>query len=420
MRGLRRLFRILFIERRSLTILTALFFVALFVALSNGFWLMSRLANVILIVIPLAYIWTRFNLNHLEVTVERPVDRLQEGADFSERITVVNTGWFTKLWLEVEDPSDLPGHNARRVISLGPKQRRTWRIVSHCERRGRYSMGPVQITSGDLFGMFRRTKTFGQSQYVLVYPRAIDLPNFSVPPALLPGEGRFKRASHLITPNAAGVRDYQPGDSFNRIHWRTTARTGNLAVKLFELDPASDIWVVLDLEGAVQSGEGDDSTEEHGVRIAASIARFFLLANRSVGFMAYGSTFHVQEAQRGLSQYTRILEHLALANATGDVSLADLLNHESPRFGRHTTLVVITPSTDETWVVSMQVLAGRGVKLASVLLEPSTFGGEESALLIFGSLTAADISTYMVKRTDNLALTLGSESSVTATTGGGR
>ena len=66
------------------------------------------------------------------------------------------------------------------------------------------------------------------------------------------------------------------------------------------------------------------------------------------------------------------------------------------------------------------MLAGRGVKLASVLLEPSTFGGEESALLIFGSLTAADISTYMVKRTDNLALTLGSESSVTATTGGGR
>ena len=223
----------------------------------------------------------------------------------------------------------------------------------------------------------------------------------------------------MITPNAAGVRDYEPGDSFNRIHWRTTARTGNLAVKLFELDPASDIWIVLDLQGDVQSGEGDDSTEEHGVRIAASIARYFLLANRSVGFMAYGSTLHLQEAQRGLSQYTRILEHLALANATGDVTLADLLNHESPRFGRHTTLVAITSSTDESWVVSMQMLAGRGVKLASVLLEPSTFGGEASALLIFGALTAADISTYMVKRTDNLAQTLSSGAGVTATAGDG-
>ena len=419
MRGLLRLFRILFVERRSLTILTTLFFVALIVALSNDFWLMSRLANVILIVIPLAYVWTRFNLNHLEVSVERPVDRLQEGNDFEERITVTNTSWFTKLWLEVADPSDLPGHSAKRIISLGPKETRTWRTVSRCGRRGRYSIGPLQISSGDLFGMFRKTKSFGRSQYVLVYPRAVELPNFSVPPALLPGEGRFRRPSHLITPNASGVRDYQPGDSFNRIHWRTTARTGDLAVKLFELDPASDIWLVLDLHEDVQSGEGDDGTEEHGVRIAASIARYFLLANRSVGFMAYGTRLHVEEAQRGVSQYTRILEQLALVRATGDVTLADLLNHESPRFGRHTTLVAITPSTDESWVVSMQMLAGRGVKLASVLLEPSTFGGEASALLVFGALTAADISTYMVKRSDDLARTLGSEAGVPAATGSG-
>ncbi len=420
MRGLGRVFRTLFIERRSLTIVVILFALALFVALSNGFWLMSRLANVILIAIPLAYVWTRINLNNLEVTVERPIDRLQEGNDFEERITVVNRSWFTKLWLEVEDPSDLPGHSAKRIISLGPKQRRTWRTVSRCGRRGQYRIGPLQVTSGDLFGMFRKTKTFGPAQHLLVYPRAVELPNFSVPPALLPGEGRFRRPSHLITPNASGVRDYQPGDSFNRIHWRTTARTGNLAVKLFELDPASDIWLALDLHGEVQRGEGDDGTEEHGVRIAASIARYFLLANRSVGFLAYGAKLHLEEAQRGVSQYTRILEHLALVRASGDVPLADLLNHESPRFGRHTTLVAITPSTDESWVVSMQMLAGRGVKLASVLLEPSTYGGEASALLVFGALTAADISTYMVKRSDDLARTFGSDVDAATTAGGGR
>ena len=62
MRGLRRLFRILFIERRSLTILTTLFFVALFIALSNGFCLMSRPPNVILIAIPLASPWAPFTL----------------------------------------------------------------------------------------------------------------------------------------------------------------------------------------------------------------------------------------------------------------------------------------------------------------------------------------------------------------------
>ncbi len=408
MRALRRLFRLLLVRYRSLAVLVVLFVVAMVVAFSTGFWLMSRLANVILVAIPVAYLWSRLNLGGLEVSVVRPTDRLQEGNDFEERITVVNTGWFTKLWLEVEDSSDLPGHMPRRVISLGPRARRTWRTVTRCTRRGLYTVGPVQVTTGDLFGLFRRTRTYGEPKHVLVYPRAVELPNFAVPSALLPGEGRFRRPTHYITPNASGVREYEPGDSLNRFHWRSTARTGELMVKLFELDPASDIWVVLDMHRDVQAGEGDEGTEEHAVRIAASIARFFLLANRSVGFLSYGRRFHVEEPDRGLSQYTRILEALALGRAEGDVSLADLLNHEGPRFGRHTTVVVVTPSTDESWVVSLQMLAGRGVKLAAVLLEPQSYGGPTSALFVFGALAAADVFTYLVKSTDDLARTLGS------------
>jgi uncharacterized protein (DUF58 family) len=48
-----------------------------------------------------------------------------------------------------------------------------------------------------------------------------------------------------VTPNASGVREYAPGDAFNRIHWKSTARTGEMMVKTFELDPASDIWIVI-------------------------------------------------------------------------------------------------------------------------------------------------------------------------------
>ena len=408
MRTLLRLGRFLFVRHRTLSIVVFLFFFSLIVAFANGFWLMSRLANALLVALPIAYVWARLNLSGLEVTVERPVDRLQEGTYFEERITVVNQSWITKLWLEIEDASDLPGHVAKRVISLGPRGQRSWRVTSLCTRRGLYTIGPVTVTTNDLFGLFRRSRSFGEPQDVLVFPRAVELPNFYVRPALLPGEGRVRRPVYHTTPNASGVREYQPGDSFNRIHWRSTARSQDLMVKLFELDPASDIWVVLDLHRDVQAGEGDDSTEEHAVRIAASVARFFLLANRSVGFLAYGQQFHVQEAERGVSQYTRILEALALARATGDVPLGDLLNHEGHRFGRHTTVVVVTPSTDERWVASLQMLAGHGVKLAAILLEPGTFGGSGNTLVTFGALAAADVFTYLVKRTDDLTTTLGS------------
>src|SRR5207249_4076772 len=109
---------------------------------------------------------------------------------------------------------------------------------------------------------------------------------------------------------------------------------------LFELDPASDIWVILDLDKGVHVGKGDDGTEELAVKIAASIARFFLLANRSVGFISYGKKLFIEEAERGAQHYTRILEALALATAEGDVNIGTLITEESKRFGRHTTVVV--------------------------------------------------------------------------------
>ena len=124
--------------------------------------------------------------------------------------------------------------------------------------------------------------------------------------------------------------------------------------------------------------------------------------------MSFGRKFDVEEPERGVQQYTRILESLAMARAGGDVPLGGLLTNESRRFGRHTTVVVITPSTDEAWVEGLGVLQQRGVKLAAILIEPSTFGSTESSLGVFASLAASDVFTYMVKRSDDLLTALGS------------
>ena len=393
-------------RRLALTAISIIFFICVAATLSTGFWLPGRLAYVILFGVPIAYFWAKANARNLEVTTERPLDRLQEGQTYTERVTVRNLSWMTKLWLEVEDPSNMPGHVGRQIITLGPRESRTWRISSVCRRRGLFSIGPVRITTGDPFGFFKYTRVYGRPANILVYPQATELPNFYVPPANLPGEGRFRKRTHYVTPNASGVRPYEWGDSFNRIHWPSTARTGELMVKLFELDPASDIWIILDLDKSVHIGSGDEGTEEFAVQIAASIARYFLVANRSVGFISFGKRLFIEEAERGAQHYTRILEALALATAEGDVDVGTLVAEEAKRFGRHTTVVVITPSTKESWVNSMGFLAERGVKVGAVLLEASTFGEADSSLMVFGALAASEVYTYLVRKSDDLITSL--------------
>lgn len=407
MRRLSRAFRSVFVTNRTLTVVVLMCAVSSAIAISTGFWLTWRMVYVAMIGVPVAYGWSRLNLAGLEITPDRSTDRLQVGAQFDERITVRNNSWLPKIWLEVDDPSDMPGHVARRVVTIPARGSKTWRVRSTIRRRGLYAVGPVEVKTGDPFGLFHHVRRFGRAQNVLVYPRAVELPSFSVPVASLPGEGRFRRRTHYVTPNAAGVRPYDYGDSYNRIHWKSTARTGELMVKIFELDPASDIWVILDLERGVHVGDGDDSTEEYGVSIAASVARYFLTANRTVGMLSYGRGFDTVDADRGLAQYTRILESLAMARGWGDVPLSDLLANEARRFGRHTTAIVVTPSTDEAWVAALGALQARGVKVAAIIIEPSTFGGSEGSLGVFASLAATDVFTYMVKRADDITSALG-------------
>lgn len=393
-------------RNRTVPLIGLLFILCVVFAFATGFWLLFRLAYILLAATPLCYLWARFNVSGLEVEVERVIDRAQVGQYAEERISVRNRSRLPKVWLEVEDPSALPEYHPGRVITLGGHGRKTWRARTLLRRRGVYPIGPVTVTSGDPFGLFRMSRSYGHAASVIVYPGFIDLPHFTVPPANLPGEGRFRKRTHYVTPNAAGVRDYEYGDSLNRIDWKSTARMGKLMVKMFELDPASDIWIVMDLQGSVQAGAVDESTEEYAVKIAASVARFFLNANRNVGYMAFGERLDLIEVERGGQQMTHILEALATARASGDVPIGDLLNVEGRRFGRHTTLVVITASTKQDWVMSLLMLTQRGVKAAVVLLEASTFGGREGSLMVVSSLAAADIWTYLVKQGDDLSNTL--------------
>jgi uncharacterized protein (DUF58 family) len=290
---------------------------------------------------------------------------------------------------------------------MGARGVEGWSYRTQARVRGLYELGPVRVTSRDPFGFFKYTRTFGEQVGILVYPNARELPNFYIPPANLPGEGRFRHRTHNVTPNVSGIRPYEPGDSYNRVHWRATARTGELMVKQFELDPASDIWIVLDLQRSEHVGEGEDGTEEWAVQVCASIARFFINVHRSVGFMSFSDDLRMDEPERGANHYTRILESLALARAVGDVPLTNLLAEESRRFGRHTTVVAVTASAKEEWALTLMGLQARGVKVAAVLLEAETFGAKTSALDVYSTLAAGGVYTYTVKRADDLSRVLG-------------
>jgi uncharacterized protein (DUF58 family) len=157
-----------------------------------------------------------------------------------------------------------------------------------------------------------------------------------------------------------------------------------LIVKTFDLEPSGGLWIILDMDAAVQAGEGEESTEEYGVILASSLASRALRENRSVGLAAYGSTTTgsagLQQPlptmvmpQKGQAQQWRILRALSQVRAGGHWPLGRVLTEMGPNLGRGTTLAVITPSCDPAWVANLLPAMRRGIAPIVLLLDAVTF-----------------------------------------------
>ncbi|MBI2171081.1 MAG: DUF58 domain-containing protein [Chloroflexi bacterium] len=391
-------------KKRSLLVL-ALTLIVLIFALVTGFPLLMRLFYVLTLAIAGGYLWAWLNLRWLEAHIERRTQRVHVGQPVEERITVRNTSFLPKPWLEVTDLTDIPGHYTGQVVGLTGRGFRSWRTRTLARRRGVFTLGPLRIATGDPFGVFRLERSYHGQQQVIVLPAVVPITRFFVPSADLTGDGQLRLRSQQVSPHVASVRDYLAGDSLSRIHWPSTARQGRLMVKEFDLGLTSDIWVLLDMEAAAHAAQGEETTEELAVTAAASLARYFLGRRLPVGFAASGADFSLLPPDSHGIQDGRILDLLSRAQANGDVSLVQAVARLDSLLTRHTTLVVVTPSAEPSWLEAMGVLGQRGVRLAAVLVDATSFGGADTSALA-PLLRTLGVAPYVVGKGDNLAAAL--------------
>jgi uncharacterized protein (DUF58 family) len=378
-----------------------------------------------------SYLWAWSGIRWVNVQRITRTARSQVGKIAEERLVVTNRGPIPKLWLEVLDHSTLPSHRVSRVISpLGARRTYAWTIQTRCAQRGRFTLGPVTLVSGDPFGLFQKSRRLDDPPGVtiIVYPPTVDVPNFAPLVGILPGGDTMRRRTPYVTTNVSGVREYAPGDSFNRIHWPSSARTGRLISKEFELDPTADVWLFWDLERAAQAELvwadhlatsearlpweiGPDlilapSSVEYGAAIVASLAKHFIERDRGVGFIAYSQHREVIPADRGERQLAKILETLSVIRAEGRIPLAEIVAAEGAHLSRNTTAVIITPTDEPYWIAAARDLKQRGINVISVLLESHSFGHARSNEELVFELSISGIPTYLVREGDDLAQSL--------------
>jgi uncharacterized protein (DUF58 family) len=341
--------------------------------------------------------WVRGLARSLEFEREMRYGWAQVGDRLEERFTLTNSFMLPATWVAVNDHSDLPDHNASIATGVDANGKSQWRILSQCTRRGVYTLGGTTLETGDPLGIYTLTLEDPTCSTLAVMPPVLALPKFQVNASGWAGEDRSRRRMVEETVNASHTREMTPDDPLRLIHWKTTARRNKFYVRQAEGTPAGDWWILLDLHKESQLGKGWDSTEEHGIILAASLAAQGLREGHAVGLAVNGNEPAWQVPRRNEHQQRSLSKSLATA-APSEMKLRDYLGRMGQSFGSHCSLLIVTACAEVEWTESLLPLVWRGVMPTVFLFDVPTFGGTAKSKAVSEAVQSLGMPCHVIPR----------------------
>jgi len=335
------------------------------------------------------------------------------GAKMQVLITVKNEGWMPVPWVLLEDllPAfaldkkyprlKIKGKRVQIAMMRGGGDTKL-KYDIECLMRGYYQIGPVVMENGDLFGLHRRYKVETEPQFLLVYPRLVPLTGYELASRRPIGDVRLMHRLFEDPTRIAGVREYQPGDSLNRVHWKATARTGKLHSKIYEPSTMTGATLLLDFHSEGYHSRGEPFRSELAITTTASLAGAICELGQPVGLMTnardaadrirLGGWKHealsrgeartdtqmkeendrlapmVVQTRRGMEQLQRIRETLARAELTEGLTFTDLVQEAVGRLPRDATVIAVLPEVSVASAVALGLLRRQGFAITIVLI----------------------------------------------------
>ncbi len=137
--------------------------------------------------------------------------------------------------------------------------------------RGRFPVGPLSVRITDPFGLVELARSFTVVDTLVVTPEVIPLPHVRLSGEWTGGGDTRTRSVAAAGDDDVAPREYRQGDDLRRVHWRSTARHGELMVRREEQQWQSRGALLLDTRRHAHRGEGPRSSFEVAVSAAASI-----------------------------------------------------------------------------------------------------------------------------------------------------
>ena len=379
-----------------------LLIITVITALATGFGLFFRLAYIIIIVSLVSLISVYLNIRKIEVSIDRRNHLLSVGEQIDKRISIRNLSVIPKTLILATDITTIPEYTSSFALGLTTKGYRSWRSTDYARQRGVFEMGPIEISTTDLLGIYRATTQHGEIDKIMVYPKIHDLRNFHIGTSQITNEGTSRKKSNILSPHASSVREYAYGDSLSRVHWKTTARTNRLMSKEFDIGSSNEVVILNDLDKSVQCGRLEDSTDELSISVTASLTKSYTDSHTPVGFLSHGNDRYYITPGIGSSHFDRTMQTLAVAKPGNGKKLQQVITEERNIWFNHSSIIIITPSSETEWVTALSELSQSNTSVTVIMVNAKSFGGKHELGPILSALDNIGISPYVINKNDEL------------------
>ncbi|WGL53851.1 DUF58 domain-containing protein [Nocardioides sp. BP30] len=292
------------------------------------------------------------------------------------RIRVSNEGALptAPLLLEEAVPFTLGARQRFVVRRLGRRRELDYQV--RAELRGRYELGPLTVNVCDPFGLVRLGRAFSSTAPLVVTPRTVPLDRINLTPARSGTGDNRPRAFAGGSAEDVTVREYRRGDDLRRVHWRSSARIGELMVRREEQHWQARATVLLDTRTAAHRGAGSTASFEAAVSAAASVAAHLTERGYAVRLVATDGrdlTAWQQPSVEAASTAT-LLEALAVVQTAPSTGIeVDWL--DGPGAGG--LLVAVLGALDGTETAALRRLRNQSPAALALVLDVAGWGAAE-------------------------------------------
>jgi len=338
-------------------------------------WFLFNLCS-LCILLTLVYRWRDWLNLDIDRTIDSKQTSIEAGTDLKVNIRTQIFGILPWPWIEVKDI--IPKSIAQRAEHIMPKNfiwirkgisRQSEYFIPKV-RRGVHFWDSLEYKSGDVLGFISCIGHISKPIRLIVYPNTIDLSIDVIIPKYAYGSIKTKRTFEFDKEQPVGIRDYQPGDSFSHIAWKSTAKMGKLQSKEFEPLINDSFHVVLDCS-ANAWGKDFNSSFEEAIIAVASLVKALIAAHIPVTFHS-NTNMKLRNMYIGDSiNYYDFLLQMAFINSDSSESITAMLYKE--KFAHSGNMILVT--------------SHRGIELEKIIKQKAIKGNFNTLLLVNKNFT---------------------------------